>query len=346
MNWQDIRLPAEWEPQDAVLLSWPHEETDWADVLTLVEPVYIDLVREMQRFARVLLVAPDVKRPQRLLKKAGVDTGRVSFFEIDTNDTWVRDYGPVTVESPDGPVMLDFTFNAWGMKFAAGLDNQVSRKLYRTGVFKKKADFRTLNMVLEGGGIESDGEGTIMLTRQCFLEANRNPQWGEKKIEKRLMKYLGARRFLWLSHGALEGDDTDSHIDTLARFAPGGTIVYVECTDKKDPHYHELHLMKKELESFRQANGEPYRLLPLPMARAAYDGEGRLPSTYANFLVLNNGVLMPAYQDEKLDREAAELLAEAFPGREIVPVQCLPLVLQHGSLHCATMQLPEGTVSI
>lgn len=241
-------------------------------------------------------------------------------------------------------MILDFTFNGWGLKFASNFDNQVTRRLYQEKAFGK-VPLKTVGMVLEGGSIECDGKDTILTTKECLLSPNRNPHLSREKIGKRLKKLLGAKRIFWLDNGYLAGDDTDSHIDTLARFCPNDTIVYISCNNKKDEHYKALFKMKRELEKLRTSDNKPYRLLPLPFPKAYYDSEkNRLPATYANFLVINGAVLMPAYEDEENDRQAKEVLKQAFPGREIIGINCLPLILQNGSLHCLTMQVPKGAL--
>jgi agmatine deiminase len=337
------RLPAEWEEQDGILLAWPHEQSDWFPVLAQVEPVYTEIARQVSRFQRVLIVAPERRRVLEQLRTAGADMTRITVFEIPTNDTWTRDFGPITVYEDDEPVLLDFGFNGWGLKFPADLDNQVTSNLAESGAFRELRMAKP-GLVLEGGSIESDGRGTILTTAECLLSRNRNPHLDRRELERELSIHLGATRFHWLEHGYLAGDDTDSHIDTLARLAPDDTILYVRCDDHKDEHYGTLACMQVELERLRTCTGKPYRLIPLPWPDAKFDGEGqRLPATYANFLVINGAVLVPTYADAH-DAAALAAVAEAFPGRAIIGIDCLPLILQHGSLHCVTMQLPKGVL--
>jgi agmatine deiminase len=203
---------------------------------------------------------------------------------------------------------------------------------------------RSEGFVLEGGSIESDGKGTIMTTARCLMSPNRNPHFSREGIESELGRTLGADRFLWLETGHIDGDDTDSHIDTLARFCPDDTIIHVACDDPSDGHFPDIRAMVAELEGFRTMEGRPYRLIPLPWTRTVFDERGdRLPATYANFLIINGAVLVPTYDDPK-DEAALRAVSTAFPGREVIGVNCLPLILQHGSLHCVTMQLPKGTI--
>lgn len=313
------RLPAEWEPQDAVLLAWPHEKTKWIHYLADVRKVIAEIEATIRRFEDVVMVRPDA-------------------YDIPNNDVWARDFGPLTIEENGRPVLLDFTFNGWGGKHAAKLDNRITAQLHERGAFGETT-LRSVDLVLEGGSIDSDGEGTILTTERCLLNPNRNPHLSKAQIEQRLKDEFGATTILWLKHGYLAGDDTDAHIDTLARFCPGRTIAYVACDDPTDEHYDELKTMEQELQAF-----DGYRLLPLPWPSAKYEEDGeRLPATYANFLVINGAVLVPTYHDPN-DSQALEVVGNAFPGREIIGIDCHTLIRQHGSLHCVTMQMPKGVL--
>jgi agmatine deiminase len=263
----------------------------------------------------------------------------MNFVAMEYNDTWTRDYGPLSVEEAGTKKLLDFTFDGWGGKFDAALDNRVNRELARRGYFGT-TPLETVDFVLEGGSIETDGAGTVLTTSRCLCNPNRNGGLGKEEAEAKLREYLGARRVLWLDHGYLAGDDTDSHIDTLARFVAPDAIAYVRCDDPADEHYDELKKMEEELRGLRQSDGTPYRLIPLPMAPARYDDKGRrLPATYANFLIINRALLYPAYGDLKLDRSIGAIFRELFPDREIIPIPSSTLITQGGSLHCSTMQI-------
>ena len=336
-------LPAEWHFQSYIQLTWPHAGTDWAYMLDEVEECFLNLAREIASRQPLLLVAPEF--PAALEDFPYRD--RICFVECPTNDTWARDHGFITlIERHSDPQLLDFCFNGWGMKFAADKDNLINSHLAKAGVLN--GDYiNCRNFVLEGGSIESDGEGTLLTTSTCLLSPNRNDTMSRADIEQYLTERFNLRQVLWLDYGYLAGDDTDSHIDTLARLCPGHTIVYVKCNDKQDEHYGALQSMENQLKTFRTLDGDPYRLLPLPMADPIYDEDGaRLPATYANFLIMNTAVLYPTYDQPENDARAAEVLAEAFPGREIVAVDCRTLIRQHGSLHCVTMQYPESVKSI
>ena len=431
------RLPAEWEPQRFVQLTWPHAATDWAPMLDEVNACFVELALSVIRFEPLLVVCANAPEVTRLLNdeierrkgkiqrsekavvswkvkgsvEPGDDTdgkedpfdGLISLVELPSNDTWARDHGGITVYDNGQRVIYDYAFNGWGQKFEAGLDNELTAKLYAAGVLQEagtagktgvlqetagdtglmkeagtegdtglmkeagtagdtglkqeagtagdtglKQEIATagvtgyrdcLDFVLEGGSLESDGHGTLLTTSECLLSEFRNPSYTKEMIEQRLKEDFGLVRVLWLNHGYLEGDDTDSHIDTLARFCDRDTIAYVRCDDPVDAHFDALQKMEQELRQFRTFAGQPYRLIPLPMADAAYDDEGnRLPATYANFLIINGAVLVPTYGNPLKDELALNQLRIAFPDREIVGVDCRILIEQHGSLHCVTMQ--------
>jgi agmatine/peptidylarginine deiminase len=339
-----LRFPAEWEPQSAVLIAWPHAGTDWAERLAEVEITYVALAAAIVRFQRVLICVADAAlqaHAQTQLRAAGVDLAAVRFEILPYNDTWLRDSGPISLRDGDGFCLLDFHFTAWGGKFEGGLDDRIVSTLCERGVFAR-AKRQRIEFALEGGGIETDGAGTLLTTWRCLHE--RHPQASRHEIATKLEGWLRQARTLWLQHGYLEGDDTDAHIDTLARFAAVDAIVYQGCQDPADSHYPELQAMAAELAALRGSNGEPYRLFELPWAQPVLDDGRRLAASYANFLIVNGAVLMPAYGDNADDRAAA-VLRKAFPGREIVAIPCRPLIWQNGSLHCITMQLPEGLLA-
>lgn len=336
-----MRLPAEWERTGAVLLAWPHAGTDWAYMLDEIDRCYIRICEKLSEHTTLLIATPDHTRLLPLILMSDIRFESLQWFTTPTNDTWTRDYGPIiTTESEDDWFINDFKFNGWGLKFAADKDNLVSGRLYNDGALMGHYRNR-LGFVLEGGSIESDGKGTLLTTSRCLLSPNRNGDKSKEEIESYLKETLGASRVLWLNHGALEGDDTDSHIDTLARFAPDNTIVYVGCNDRNDSHFEELAEMKKELEALRTEDMRPYRLVELPLPAPVYDEDNnRLPATYANFLIVNETVFVPTYRQEENDTKACSQIAEAFPNHRIIPIDCTELIYQHGSLHCATMQLP------
>jgi agmatine/peptidylarginine deiminase len=337
------RFPAEWEPQSAVLLAWPHADTDWAAHLGEVEETYIALVGAITRFEPVVICVPDddVQAYARArLASARVDMGRVRFVEAPYDDTWLRDSGPISLQDRDGFRLLDFRFTGWGGKFEASRDDQLVARLDQSRLFLKSVR-QPIDFALEGGAIETDGAGTLLATWQCLHE--RHPDLDRDSLADKLAGWLHQDRVLWLDHGYLEGDDTDAHIDTLARFASGTAIVYQDCNDPDDPHFLELQEMAAELAALVTRDGQPYRLFALPWPKPIIDENRRLAASYANFLIINGAVLVRAYGDVA-DAAAQAVLADAFPDREIIPVPCRPLIWQNGSLHCITMQLPLGVV--
>ena len=312
------RLPAEWERQSMVQLTWPHAKTDWAYMLSEITQTYEEMAAAIRKYEELLVVGEP------------------------SNDTWARDHGFITlVDDEGGARLLDYCFNGWGEKFEAALDNAINRRIYDEG--KVKGEYvDCLDFVLEGGSIESDGEGTIFTTSGCLMAPHRNQPMTQAEIEARLKHDLCAERVLWIDYGNLTGDDTDGHIDTLVRIAPNYTLLYIGCDDEADEQYADLKKMEDQLKSFRTLSGEPYKLVKLPMPRAIYDEDGlRLPATYANFLVINDAVLVPTYDQPDLDAEAMRLIGAAFPERDVVGIDCRSIIKQHGSLHCCTMQYPK-----
>ena len=338
-----VIFPAEWYPQSAVQLTWPHKGTDWAPLLSEVIPCFVTIAKEIMKREKLLIVCPDEQEVRAVLGE--VDESKIIFREMDTNDTWARDHGGISVFDGEESMVYDFTFNGWGMKFAADKDNLINRNLIYSNTFADGVIPANMQpFVLEGGSLESDGKGTLLTTAECLLSNNRNEYLDRSQIEQHLKDIFGFERILWLESGYLAGDDTDSHIDTLARFCSEDTIAYVKCSDENDEHYDELLQMEEEIKAFLQTNGEPYNLIALPMADEVIWAGDRLPATYANFLIINGAVLLPFYNSPK-DEIARVALQKAFPDREVIGINCLPLIKQHGSLHCVTMQFPEGFIS-
>ena len=335
-------LPAEWHTQCGIQLTWPHAGTDWAYMLEEVQQCFINIAQEITKRELLLIVTPEPEKVKQQIT-ATVNMNNVRFLQCATNDTWARDHGAITMIDTGTPSLLDFAFNGWGLKYASELDNQITRQAVETGALNGQYVNR-LDFILEGGSIESDGMGTLLTTSECLLSSNRNERLNQVEIEDYLKSVFHLQQVLWLDHGYLAGDDTDSHIDTLARFCSTDTIAYVKCEDKEDEHYGALHAMEEQLKTFRTLAGAPYRLLALPMAdKIEEDGE-RLPATYANFLILNDAILYPTYNQPQNDKKAGEVLQQAFPGRQIVGIDCRALIKQHGSLHCVTMQYPTGVI--
>mgnify|MGYP000937115399 CR=1 FL=1 len=335
-------LPAEWRRQSGIQLTWPHEGTDWADMLPEVQACFIQIASAVSKYELVLIVTPDPELVKKQLSTTA-NMANVRFFQCDTNDTWARDHGAITMMDNGSPALLDFTFNGWGEKFPADLDNQITHKAVEANVLHGQYIDRK-DFVLEGGSIESDGMGTLLTTSKCLLSPKRNDKLNKVEIEEYLRSIFHMERVLWLDHGHLTGDDTDGHIDTLARFCTTNTIAYVSCDDKNDEQYEELKKMERQLETFGTLAGDAYRLVPLPMPdKIEFNGE-RLPATYANFLIINDAVLYPTYNQPENDRKAYEALKSIFTLSEVIGIDCTALIKQHGSLHCITMQYPLGVI--
>ncbi len=339
-------LIPEFVPQSGVMLTWPHKQSDWKDQLDSVERVYLEIARAVTAREQLLVICHNALHRQQIIDRlasAAISTRNRRLACAPSNDTWVRDYGPLAVCLDGKTILQDYTFNAWGRKYAAALDDRITGNLYRAGVFGE-LDYQRYGLVLEGGSIDVDGCGTLLTTTQCLLAPTRNPGLGKAGLEDWFHRHLGIEHVLWLEHGALAGDDTDAHVDMLARFCSPDTIAYAQCPDPGDAHYPSLAAMELELRNFRTINGEPYRLVPLPIPQPIHDEQGqRLPASYANFLIINDAVLLPVY-DDPADRIAQQALAACFPERDMIPINCLPLIRQYGSLHCATMQLPAGVL--
>ena len=338
-------LLPEWAEQDAIMLTWPHADTDWSSILDKVEPIYILLCEYITQVQDVVIIAHNIDIKSRIeskLKLHKIDINKVHFVIAPCNDTWARDHGPISTVSADGHIsMKDFQFNGWGNKYAHEFDNEISKLLFEN-LSSKDNNYKKIDIVLEGGGIEINEHGTLLTTTQCLLNKNRNPHLNKNELEQILSKELGTEHFLWLDHGYLEGDDTDSHIDTLVRFAPNNTLVYVKCDDKDDEHFTALNNMESQLAQFKTKDNKPFKLISLPWPKAIYNEQGdRLPATYANFLVLNKTVLVPIYDDEN-DTYAIQSLQCAYPEHTVIGIDCIPIIQQFGSLHCLTMQLPSG----
>lgn len=376
-------LPAEWEPQSLVMLTWPHQATDWAPYLKDITETYVQMADAITRYESLVIATPHPIKVGALLSSrlTKEQMAKVYIAHCNTNDTWARDHGPITlkelrstdsqaVSDSSSLTMLDFHFNGWGDKFEASLDNKVTRTLHEDGAFNTVDDATGTiliprlsdhdDFVLEGGSIESDGKGTVFTTDFCLLAPNRNQPMTQEEIDEELRFRLKAKRIVWLHHGQLIGDDTDGHIDTTVRIAPNNTLLYHKCYDTEDEQYADFCALEEELLSLRTESGEPYRLIPLPQPRAIYDdGENlyevtngklpqeaidndaeRLPATYANFLIINGAVIVPTYDQPDNDKAACEAIQQAFPAREIIPIDSRTIVRQHGSIHCCTMQIP------
>nr|WP_285817713.1 agmatine deiminase family protein [Echinimonas agarilytica] len=332
----------EWAPQDAVMLTWPHAKTDWAAMLTDVQATFVEIAKAINQYQALLINCHTqhlLDNVRKQLCHAELDMSRVDLLVIPNNDSWARDHGPLSLT---GGYLLNAQFNGWGSKYSASLDNDINQHVSDANHFLHP--LTNTDFVLEGGSIESDGNGTVMTTTQCLLNPNRNAHLSRDEIESTVLELTQHQRIIWLTHGHLAGDDTDSHIDTLARFMPNNTIVFQGCDDPNDEHFEALNAMKNELSQALNADGKPYTTIELPWPSVKTNAEGqRLPATYANFLIINGAVLLPVYNDAQ-DQRAINLLAQVMPKHDIIPIRCTSLIQQFGSLHCVTMQLTQGSL--
>jgi agmatine deiminase len=331
----------EWAPQQAVMLAWPHASTDWAPWLSAIQRDYVELAVAISTEVSPLILCQDETQRALILQQLGQRCQHAPRLVVAPfNDTWCRDYGPVTVAADGKPVLLDFQFKGWGDKYEASLDNDINQRLHA----QWQAPLSTIDYELEGGSIETDGCGTLLTTVHCLLDSNRNKSFSKEQVERFVLEALGLERVLWISEGALLGDDTDSHIDNLVRFCSEDTIAYITCTRREDVHYEPLRRMEEQVLALRRPDGSPYRFYAIDLPDPQFDEEGtRLPGSYVNFLIVNGSVLVPVFGCAQ-DAQALNTLQLCFPGKKIVPVPGANLIRQYGGPHCATMQLPLGTV--
>ncbi|WP_104697589.1 MULTISPECIES: agmatine deiminase family protein [unclassified Helicobacter] len=329
------RLKAEWEKQEAILMAFPHQNTDWKPYINEARENFLNIIKVILQEQKVILCLDPSDQEGKDFINTHLKHPNLILTQCLLNDTWARDFGPISIEEDKQIKLLDFGFNGWGLKFASNYDNQISNHLLKQKIIP---NLSTKDLILEGGSIDTDGKGTLLTNTQCLLEKNRNPALTKAEIEKKIKEYLGIDKILWLNHGFLEGDDTDSHIDTLARFLNPDTIAYIQCNDKKDIHYEALQKMQEELRNLRNKDNKAYKLVPLPLPCIHHLDE-RLPASYANFLIINNNkLLLPIYGDKDLDTMAIQALSDYY---EVIPIECSTLIKQHGSLHCVTMQIYE-----
>ncbi|MDO4695668.1 agmatine deiminase family protein [Porphyromonas sp.] len=344
MTLADQFIP-EWAPQDAVLIAWPTSSMDWAYILPEVEKTYVEIAQNILRHQALIVLCNEAEHIRSLVGTSHPHK-LILIDGLCPNDTWARDFAPLSCLREGHPVIVDFGFNAWGMKFAANVDNTLSRTLcHERRLFADNIGYvSALDFICEGGALETDGHGTLMSTGSVLWEPNRNPHIAPKDQLNRLSKELGTEQIHVLSVPAMEGDDTDGHIDTLARFCSPDTIVYNYTDNPSDPDFEVMQAFRAEIEALRDREGKAYRTYPIPIPSPLHDEEGnRLPATYANFLIINDAVLVPIYRTPE-DNAALAAIRPLFPDREVIGIDCRALVQQHGSLHCITMQFPKGFI--
>jgi agmatine deiminase len=328
-------MPAEWEPHAATWLSWPHKLESWPGKFEPIPPLYSRLVSELAASEPVCILAGGHPMAQARVLTRRVPN--VTLFDIPTDDAWIRDSGPTFLAGPPGqpPALVDWGYNAWGGKYPPYENDDVIGRL-----IAPKIGYRCYEaeMILEGGAIDIDGRGTFLTTEQCLLNPNRNPQLSRDQIEQHLADYLGARKVLWLG-GGIVGDDTDGHIDELARFVGPRTVVAAVEDDPKDENYAPLADNLARLKTMTDAAGQPIEVIPLPMPRPIHCEGQRLPASYCNFYIANSLVILPQFGDPA-DARAADTLARLFPTRDIVPLPARDLIWGLGAFHCITQQQP------
>ena len=337
-----FQMPAEWEPHAATWLAWPHNQETWPEKFDAISGVYAQMIEALHQSERVNICVNDatsVQSVQQQLGNTDVDISRISLYEIPTNDAWARDHCPTFLTRQHDKhtelCQANWTFNAWGSRYPPwDLDDAVPGHIARhLGLHSFTPD-----IVLEGGSIEVNGQGMLLTTESCLLNPNRNPRLTRSDIEQILKEYVGVQHIGWLGDGIV-GDDTDGHVDDIARFVNSRTVVCAVEEDPTDVNYKTLQDNLHRLQYMQDQNGQPLHVLPLPMpGPVEYDGE-RLPASYANFYIANGTVLVPTY-DHPNDRRALSILRELFPGHRVRGISCTDLVLGFGALHCVTMQQP------
>jgi agmatine deiminase len=337
-----FRMPAEWEPHRGTWLSWPHKEASWPGKFEPVPAIFGRLARHLAEHEEVHInvAGPAMEtEARRVLEAAGADRTRVFFHHNPTNDAWCRDHGPMFVERDAGgrreQLILDWGYNAWGGKYPPfDLDDVVPTRIgLELGI-----PVESPGIILEGGSIDVNGRGTLITTEACLLNPNRNPQLDRHAIEQYLRSFLGVSKILWLGDG-IAGDDTDGHVDDLTRFVNPDTVVTVVEDDPSDENYEPLQENLERLRGMTDQDGRPFRVVTLPMPRALYHEDQRLPASYANFYIANGVVMLPTY-DEERDAEAASTLQSLFPDRRVIGIDCTDLVWGLGAFHCVTQQWP------
>ncbi len=334
-----LRWPAEWEPHEATWLAWPTRESTWPGIFDRIPTAFIRLVETVARYEPVWLLIPGGPAGDLPRRRWG-DADRIRLLTIDTDDAWVRDYGPIAVLDGGARRLIDFRFNAWGGKYPPwGRDDRAEQQMAATVGLPATR----LPWVVEGGALETDGQGTIVATTPCLLDRRRNANMTRERMEAILHTWLGARHIVWLDvMQGLVGDDTDGHIDQLVRFVDPQTLVVAHSPDPLDPNHERLAALRRELERRVARLDRSWEVVPLPIARHVRYGAERLPASYCNFAFVNGAVVVPVF-DDPMDDPALRVLERLVAGRAIEPVPCRDLVWGLGAVHCLTQQLPAPT---
>ncbi|MES2388175.1 MAG: agmatine deiminase family protein [Bacteroidota bacterium] len=336
------RFPAEWEPHAATWLSWPHKEASWPDKIDEIFPVYAAFIKEVAAGEKVNINVNDAAMQafaENHLRKAGADMANIAFHLNPSNDAWCRDHGPAFLVNPKAAqpkIIVDWGYNAWGDKYPPyDLDDEIPTQIataYGIPVFLP-------GIVMEGGSVDFNGRGTLLTSRACLLNPNRNPTLSQSEIEGFLRNYYGVSNILWLNDGIV-GDDTDGHIDDITRFVNHNTVVTVIEENEEDENYELLQENLELLKTFKLEDGSPLNIISLPMPKPVVWEDQRLPASYANFYIANAAVIVPTYGDETNDAKALEILTACFPDRKVIGLDSTDLIWGLGSFHCLSQQEP------
>ncbi|MBS7333876.1 MAG: agmatine deiminase family protein [Weeksellaceae bacterium] len=337
------RFPAEWEEHEATWLSWPHKEESWPDRIHLIYPAYAQFIAELSKGEKVRINVKDEEMKAFALshiEKTDADLSQVEFYFFETNDAWCRDHGPaflVNKENTENPkVIVDWGFNAWGGKYPPfENDDVIPTKIgeaFNLPVFYP-------GIIMEGGSVEFNGKNTLMTSKSCLLNENRNPEYSQEQIEEFLRNYYCVSQILWVEDGIV-GDDTDGHIDDTIRFVNEDTVLTVVEEDENDDNYELLQVNLRQLQEMKLEDGRPLNIIELPMPDGVYCEGERLPASYANFYIANKSVIVPTYRCAK-DEIALEIIQKCFPDRKVVGIDSTDIIWGLGSFHCLSQQEPK-----
>lgn len=337
------RFPAEWEEHEATWLSWPHKEESWPDRIQLIYPAYAEFIAELSKGEKVRINVKDEQMKAfalSFIEKTDANLAQVEFYFFETNDAWCRDHGPaflVNTQNTETPkVIVDWGFNAWGGKYPPfENDDVIPTKIgeaFNLPVFHP-------GIIMEGGSVEFNGKNTVLTSKSCLLNENRNPEYSQEQIEEFLRNYYGISQVLWVEDGIV-GDDTDGHIDDTIRFVNENTVLTVVEVDETDDNYELLQVNLRQLQEMRLEDGRPLNIIELPMPDAVYCEGERLPASYANFYIANKSVIVPTYNCAK-DAIALDIIQKCFPDRKVVGIDSTDIIWGLGSFHCLSQQEPK-----
>ncbi|MDX6181467.1 agmatine deiminase family protein [Flavobacterium sp. Fl-77] len=345
MTANNRRFPAEWEQQQGIVLCFPHNGNDWPGKYEAVQWAFVEFIKKVATFETVFLVVADEKLKEKvaeMLERARVDSAKVSFIIYKTNRSWMRDSGPIIVKNGTKREALNFNFNGWAKYKNYQLDKLVPSKIADfIDVPLTQVMYKGKPVIVEGGAIDVNGKGTLLTSEECLIHPSiqvRNKNFTKEDYEAVFKEYLGVTNVIWLGDG-IQGDDTHGHIDDLCRFVNEDTIVTIVETDKNDANYKPLQDNLKRLQSAKLEDGKSPTIVALPMPKRVDFEDLRLPASYANFLILNNCVLVPTFNDSN-DRVALNILSECFPDREVIGISCIDFIWGFGTLHCLSQQIP------